>query len=127
MNYSRNNKILNIKPMLLLFLAMVLSIFVEWKTLTTSIQPYLRLSVVFASVLLLVFFINFNVDGGKIIKTLSEMTLGVILLHIFIRDYYSAIFPGLAVYTSINVPLNYGVIVVMSFILTYCIKKLNIV
>jgi hypothetical protein len=85
--YSRNNKILNIKPILLLFLAMVLSIFVEWKILP-DMPPYFRLSVVFAAVSLLVCFFNFDVEGGKIIKTLSETTLGAFLLHGLIIHYY---------------------------------------
>jgi hypothetical protein len=134
--HKKRNKIFNLNQMLLLFFAMVLSIIVEWKTLPSNellIADYFllpqnsRISLLFASVLLLVFFINFNVNGGILIKNLSEMTLGVFLLHYFLIPYYSTITPGLAVYTSNKMPLHYAVIVGMSFVLTYCLKKFKVV
>jgi hypothetical protein len=134
--YSKNKNILNKWHLLLIFLVMVFLIVVEWKTLPSNsifaensflLPPYSRLSLVLASVLLFVFFINFNIEGGKIIKTLSEMTLGVFLIHMFILNYYSIITPELAALTSNNMPLYYVVVVVLSFGVTYCIKKTKIV
>ena len=122
--------------MFLLFVAMIFLIIVEWKTLLSNslfaensflLPAYSRLSLVIASVLLCVSFIKFNVDGGKTVKTLSELTLGVFLIHMYIMNYYSTVTPELAALTSNNMPLYYAAVVVMSFGLTYCIKKTKIV
>jgi surface polysaccharide O-acyltransferase-like enzyme len=132
--YNRNSSILNRWQNMLIFLVMVLLIIVEWKTLPSNIllvADYFllpqnsRLSLVFASVLLFVFFINFNIYGGKTVKMLSETTLGVFLLHNFIIKIYPYIIPGLVVYKSNNMPLYYAIIVVTSFVIAYCIKKIN--
>lgn len=126
----------NIKLGVSIFLALIIVIaYLEYRYLPNPIYsqydgmlipPYSRLSLILSTLLIFYVFTIKNYTFSNIIKILSEYTLGIYILHIFVMNFLAGFSSKYLSITENNF-VYFGLTLSISIFITYLIKQKKII
>ncbi|KKQ18768.1 MAG: hypothetical protein US31_C0002G0113 [Berkelbacteria bacterium GW2011_GWA1_36_9] len=132
-NYFRNKNI-QVMALITCFIIILIAYF-EYRFIPNPIYlqydgmiipPYSRLSIILSTMLILYIFLNREDRPSIIVKKMSELTLGIYILHVFVMNLLAGF--SSAYYQIIkNSVVYFGLVLLISLILTYLIKQKKII
>lgn len=127
--------VVNIKKVLAAVVVTAVLLLLEWRIAAQPfnftydgmpISAYARPSIIVSTLVLFYIFAAIKLDPPKIIRSLSELTLGVYLIHFYLMFKLGTIWPEMWTFAAKSNLRFFIVILFISFTLAYIVKKQKI-